>query len=215
MGSRKLKYLTPLYCFGVLLLFVGAFAVTQAREIFKILSTSHPFVMGFLKFSLLATAGELLAARFSSHEWRCPCKIVERFLIWGLIGVWVTYMMKVFSAGVAGLMMNGILPGGDGRFLKALFTSATMNLTFGPTFMAVHKCSDKWLEIRAAKKDAALSAIITGVDWTSFAAFTLFKMVPLFWIPAHTITFMLPTEYQVTTAALLSIALGIILSLRK
>ena len=215
MRSRKLKCLIPLYCLGVLLLFVGIFAIAQAREAFKILSVSHPFVMGFLKFALLATAGELLAARFSLHEWKCPCKIVERFLIWGLIGVWITYMMKMFSAGVAGLAAEGVLPGENSIFLKALFTSATMNLTFGPTFMAVHKCSDKWLELCAAKKDSRLPAVIIGVDWTAFVTFTLFKTVPLFWIPAHTITFMLPAEYQVTAAALLSVALGMILSLKK
>ena len=37
--------------------------------------------------------------------------------------------------------------------------------------------------------------------------------MPLFWIPAHTVTFMLPSEYQVMMAAALSVALGIFLSL--
>ena len=46
-------------------------------------------------------------------------------------------------------------------------------------------------------------------------SFTLLKTIPLFWIPAHTVTFMLPAEYQVIMAAALSIALGIMLSLKK
>ncbi len=53
------------------------------------------------------------------------------------------------------------------------------------------------------------------MDWHGFVSFTLFKTIPLFWIPAHTLTFLLPPEYQVIAAAALSIALGIILSLRK
>ena len=39
------------------------------------------------------------------------------------------------------------------------------------------------------------------------------KTVPLFWIPMHTVTFLLPAEYQVMMAAALSVALGVILSL--
>ena len=91
-----------------------------------------------------------------------------------------------------------------------------MNLTFGPTFMAVHKCSDTYLALRAANgKKVSLATIIDTVDWKRFVSFTLFKTVPLFWIPAHTLTFMLPSEYQVMLAALLSVALGIILNLKK
>lgn len=36
-----------------------------------------------------------------------------------------------------------------------------------------------------------------------------------FWIPAHTGTFMLPPQYRIITAALLSIALGTILGTAK
>ena len=57
--------------------------------------------------------------------------------------------------------------------------------------------------------------MIGSVDWTKFVSFTLFKTVPLFWIPAHTVTFLLPQEYQVMMAASLSVALGIILNLGK
>ena len=114
------------------------------------------------------------------------------------------------------LMKSGMLPGGENIFLKALYTSATMNLTFGPTFMAVHKCSDKYLEFKAAgEKKVGVDKVIDGIDWKFFVKFTLFKTVPLFWIPAHTVTFLLPGEYQVIMAASLSIALGIILSIKK
>jgi hypothetical protein len=91
-----------------------------------------------------------------------------------------------------------------------------MNLSFGPTFMALHKCSDTYLDIRATgRKKIGLGLIIHKVDWEKFASFTLLKTVPLFWIPAHTVTFMLPAEYQVAAAALLSVALGIILNLKR
>jgi hypothetical protein len=88
-----------------------------------------------------------------------------------------------------------------------------MNTTFGPTFMAIHKITDKLLELRAKKEKANLTNIVKNIDWCGFWNFTILKTVPLFWIPAHTITFLLPAEYQVMMAAALSVALGIILSL--
>ena len=36
-----------------------------------------------------------------------------------------------------------------------------------------------------------------------------------FWVPAHTITFMLPTEYQIGLAAVWSFVLGLILAYTK
>ena len=82
--------------------------------------------------------------------------------------------------------------------------------------MALHKCSDTYLDIRAAgKRKISLANVIHKVDWEKFASFTLLRTVPLFWIPAHTLTFMLPAEYQVAMAAALSVALGIILNLKR
>ncbi|MCX7905011.1 MAG: Mpv17/PMP22 family protein, partial [Caloramator sp.] len=48
-----------------------------------------------------------------------------------------------------------------------------------------------------------------------FISFVVLKTIPFFWIPAHTITFLLPSEYRVLMASFLSIALGAILSLAK
>lgn len=62
-------------------------------------------------------------------------------------------MMKTYSFGVAGLVESGYLPGAKAEFwnklLCAFYTAAVMNLTFGPTFMAFHKCTDRYLELRA------------------------------------------------------------------
>lgn len=207
-----------------ILLSLGGFAailiIPASREVFKTLSNTHPYLMGFAKFALLATAGELLAVRLAKKEWSLPSYVWARFLIWGVIGVWITYMMKIFGAGVGALMASGLLPSPEhallGSFVKAFMISATMNLSFGPTFMALHKCSDTYLDIRATgKRKISIANVIHKVDWEKFATFTLLKTVPLFWIPAHTLTFMLPAEYQVAMAAALSVALGIILNLKR
>ena len=200
--------------------FAAILIVPASREVFKSLSTSHPYLMGFVKFSALATAGELLALRLAKKDWVLPSYVWARFLIWGIIGVWITYMMKIFGAGVGALMQSGLLPCPENAllhsFVKAFMISATMNLSFGPTFMALHKCSDTYLDMRTTgKRHITLANVIHKVDWERFASFTLCKTVPLFWIPAHTVTFMLPAEYQVAMAAALSVALGIILNLKR
>ena len=215
MGKRgKIKKITVYsYILVAILSFVVVLIIPSTRDKFKELSSSYAYLMGFIKFALLATAGELIASYIISENKAIPVKIVWRFLIWGLIGVWITFMMKVFSNAVVTMMANGTLYGGESNFLRALYTSVIMNTTFGPTFMAVHKCTDKVLELKAKKEKATLNAVVKSIDWGTFASFTILKTVPLFWIPAHTITFLLPSEYQVIMAASLSIALGIILSI--
>lgn len=213
MNKKTRTTLILIYIIFTITAFITVLAVPVLRDGFKKLSSDIPYVMGFIKFSFLATAGELIASAIAKKEFVVPVKIVWRFIIWGLIGIWITFMMKVFSTAVATLMANGLLIGGDNKFLSALFTSLIMNTTFGPTFMAVHKITDKMLELFANKEKVSLSSIVKGIDWCGFWGFTILKTVPFFWIPAHTVTFLLPAEYQVMMAAALSVALGVILSL--
>ena len=224
MANKASNVWKKILIIAYVILSLGGFAavliIPASREVFKTLSSTHPYLMGFAKFAVLATSGELLAVRLAKKEWTLPSYVWVRFLIWGVIGVWITYMMKIFGAGVGALMTSGLLPNPQhellNSFVKAFMISATMNLSFGPTFMALHKCSDTYLDIRATgKRRITLANVIHKVDWEKFASFTLLRTVPLFWIPAHTVTFMLPAEYQVAAAALLSVALGIILNLKR
>ncbi len=218
---KKKPVLIIAYTVFALLSFAVILVIPLSREVFIGLSgdVKTKYFMGFIKFAVLATAGELLSARLAKKEWIAPPKIIARFIIWGFIGVWITFMMGVFfTAAGSGTVLP--LPKDTSsvlyRFLRAFYTSVLMNTSFGPTFMAVHKCSDRYLELRAEGKSApSLSDVITTIDWTRFVGFTIFKTVPLFWIPAHTVTFMLPQEYQVIMAAALSVALGVILNLKK
>lgn len=60
-----------------------------------------------------------------------------------------------------------------------------------------------------------LSEVVKTIDWYGFIRFVVLKTIPFFWIPAHTVTFLLPAEYRVLAAAFLSIALGGILASAK
>ena len=225
MSENKKYYSTSMFIFviAVFVTLAAVLIIPASREVFEKLSADHPYIMGFIKFALLATSGELIAIRMSSGKFAKPAYLIARIIIWGVIGVWITYMMKIFFLGSGAMMAAGLLPGGElatdsvgYKLIRAFATAATMNLTFGPTFMAVHKCSDTYLALRAKNgKGVKLSEVIDAVDWKRFVSFTIFKTVPIFWIPAHTLTFLLPSEYQVTLAALLSVALGIILNLKK
>lgn len=207
-------------CFLILAAFALILIIPASREWFKGISGEHPYIMGFIKFALLATVGEVLALRIRKKAWLLPAGVIWRLLIWGLIGVAIAFMMKLYTNAAVSMMEKGLLPSPPEGFwrdlLRAFFTAALMNLTFGPVFMAFHKCTDKYLELRAGgKKKPGLKGVVDGIDWYGFISFTVLKTIPLFWIPAHTATFLLPAEYQVIVAAALSIALGIILSLKK
>ena len=225
MSENKKTYggLMLAFIIAVFAAFAAILIIPATREVFEKLSGEHPYLMGFIKFALLATAGELIAIKMASGRFAKPAYLVARIVIWGLIGIWITYMMKIFFLGSGAMIAAGLLPGKTldassigYKLIRAFATAATMNLTFGPTFRAVHKCSDTYLALRAQNgKGVKLGEVIDAVDWKRFVSFTIFKTVPIFWIPAHTVTFLLPSEYQVMLAALLSVALGIILNLRK
>jgi hypothetical protein len=96
--------------------------------------------------------------------------------------------------------------------LPALLTSLIMNLTFGIVFMGMHRMTDTTIEMRYSHKKPSFNELIEEINWGAFISFVVFKTIPLFWIPAHTITFMLPSYYRVVVAAYLSIILGVILT---
>ena len=104
-------------------------------------------------------------------------------------------------------------------FFKAFYTSAIMNLAFAPTFMAFHRFTDTTIDMVCGEGrnfgDIRLAEVTSRIDWQGFVSFVVLKTIPLFWIPAHTITFLLPPEYRILVAASLSFALGAILAYAK
>ena len=191
------------------------FVIPASHRVFVSLTATHPYGMGFLKFAILATMGELLARRLGAGKWQRPAGLIWRILIWGLIGVAITFMFSFFSLGTAEVIEKGLIPAGTGwlrKLMQALYTSAIMNLTFGPVFMAAHRISDTYLDLRAQGGKPSIKEVLAAIDWPGFLDFVVGKTIPLWWIPAHTVTFLLPGEYRVLVAAYLSIVLGVILS---
>lgn len=195
--------------------FLLIYAPTHA--IFVEMTSLHPYMMSFVKFFILATMGELLAIRIVTGTWLLPKGQILRSVIWGFLGMVIALIFQIFAAGVTGAIASGYLPGKNSALAFAFFTSALMNLTFGPSFMAFHRLTDTLIDLKyeGGGSPVTLKSAIERIDWYGFITFVVMKTVPFFWIPAHTIVFLLPPEYRVMAAAFLSIALGGILAMAK
>lgn len=210
---KKKDFLSIVFLVGI----ISFLLYEPTQEIFKAFNGSHPYIAGFLKFAVLATFGDLLAGRIVNKDWIKPKGLFFRSFIWGFLGVVIVLIFKVYAIGIKNVINLGLLPGKNSQLAFAFFTSAVMNLTFAPSMMAFHRFTDTYADLKFGLKKSSVSAsmIVTEIDWKGFVTFVIFKTVPLFWIPAHTITFLLPAEFRVLMAAFLSIALGAILSFAK
>lgn len=200
---------------GALILWIVILIEPRSRGIFISTTESYPYIGGFFKFLILATMGDLLGVRIIKGYWKKPNGIIYRAVIWGFIGVVTTLALTVFPAGVEKAQEIGKLPFRGSLFSHALLTSIVMNTLQSPAIFLFHKFTDTYIDeiYLINKKDISLSYLVKKIDWHRYVSFTLLKTIPLFWIPCHTIVFMLPSEYRVIASAFASIALGLILAM--
>ncbi len=221
---------SDLYLLGCLILAALPFYLCSVpAEIYNQLNATHPYCLAFLKFAVLSTLGEMIGLRIKSGKYTYPAfGMLPRAIIWGVYGVWIAIAMKTFAngapvmveaLGVAGVRDAMMVSGFSWlKLLGAFSISMMMNSLFAPVFMTLHKITDAHIvenggSISCLWRPIAMEEKIATLDWRTQWSFVIKKTIPLFWVPAHTITFMLPTSSQVLFAALLSIALGVILSI--
>jgi hypothetical protein len=187
--------------------------------------------MGFLKFAVLATMGEMLGLRIRKGVYNEKgFGIAPRAMVWGFLGVAITVAMMMFKAGAPVLTdylfrLNGELIAVMGKefsglkLLGAFSISIMMNCIFAPIFMTFHKITDTHIVQTGGRlrcfftQRIDFSNILQSLNWQVQWKFVFLKTIPFFWIPAHTITFILPAEFQVLFAAILGVVLGVILSI--
>jgi hypothetical protein len=214
--QRQKQHIAPsLYCLAVLLVFALVLVISSSRDMFLVLTGKHPFIMGFVKFALLATTGEIIAIKISGGVFQFPRGMLFKMVVWGLIGMAIALMTPVFAAGVSQAQQGGMLPGAGNVLATAFLTSLINNLGFGVAMMGFHTLSDTVIELAVSKEKITLREIITKTSWERYIGFVILRTLPFFWIPAHTITYMLPPQYRVFFSAALSIALGLILAIAK
>jgi len=196
---------------GVVIIFLLAFPPTQ-RAFFGF-TDRYYLLGGFIKFFLFATFGDLISRRIRDGDWRVP-GLFFKALVWGILGIFIVIAFRIFTTGVDGLQETGVLPGAGVTFLFAFFTSFFMNLFFAPAMMLVHRVSDQFIDMRVKKTGKSLKEAVISIDYPAFVGM-LAKTIPLFWIPAHTITFLLEERYRAFFASLLGVMLGLLLNLFK
>lgn len=205
---RKVDSLYALGLGSVLMVVIGF----QLTPLGITLNTQSPFMMGFFKFALIAIQGDFLAQRFKEGHWRVH-GMVLKMVVWGLIGLSLVAVFPFFEQGTRGVFIRFDWP--ISTWVIALLTSVAMNLWFAPMMMAVHRLSDAWIDGLVLGPRKSIKSLIESFDWPMFLQFTLGKTIPFFWIPAHTITFLLPTHWRVVYAALLGVSLGLFQGLLK
>ena len=213
----------------MLAIFLPFFLSPELYAWYKSFNAAHAMIMAFLKFGILATLGEMLGCRISTGDYTTPTfGVLPRMVIWGLLGIVISMAMTVFSNGIPAFISS---MGGEnlvaafkadgfawGKLVVALSISVMMNTFFAPVFMTFHKITDTHIaenggSIKALFRPIDMRRHIVELNWDRQWSFIFKKTIPLFWYPAHTITFMLPGEYRVLFAALLGVALGVILAI--
>ena len=205
---------------------------TGFYDAFNTATEKLPFVMAFFKFAILATFGEMLALRIRKGCWyEKGFGVLPRMMVWGFLGICIAMAMVIFKTGVPRFME--ILAGSDKGSLAAVFgesafswgklgiafaVSVLMNTIFAPVMMTFHKCTDIHIlknggTVRGLLRPMKMAECLKAINWDVQWGLVFKKTIPLFWYPAHTITFILPANLQVLFAALLGVALGLILAL--
>jgi len=205
--------------------FVAMLIVPASREAFIGFTSTYVYLGAFLKFVILATMGELLGGRIATGDWSKPPGLVWRAIIWGFFGMAIALVFTIYNAGAIAAMAKGILPGGGlegfgGTFLTAFFTALIMNVTFAPMLFTVHKFTDTALDLKYGekRKGITLNLLIEKIDWNSLVKVTWLRYCLFFWVPMHTLVFLIPSDYsdyRVLASAFLSIVMGVIGAVTK
>lgn len=190
-------------------------AVPASRQVFSSLTIAYPYLMGFIKVGIMGTMGELLGGKVITGKWQLTGnRIGERFLVWAVLGVYFTLVFPLFSHGIEGLQEDMLLPGRYSSFLTSFWKSLWMNIIFGFPMMCFHRLTDTAIEGGGLFRKWSVPDTLKAIDWDNMINVVGFAIF-WFWIPAQTVTFLLPPEFRVMSAALLAVALGLIMGIAK
>ncbi len=202
--------------------------IKPVSDFYTTFNREHGMYMSFIKFAILATLGETIALRIRRGVYNEKgFGILPRILVWGFLGLAIKTAFVVFSAGTPAFLEYLGLAGAsqamkDGfsgeKLLVAFCISVALNTVFAPLMMTFHKITDIHIlrnggTLSGFVRPVPFAGILQEMNWDVQWNFVFGKTIPFFWIPAHTITFLLPAEYQVLFAAFLGLALGLILAL--
>jgi hypothetical protein len=200
---------------------IAALVNPASREAIMSATKAYPYPMGFIKFAILASMGELFAIRLLGGDWSIPIGMQYRVIAWGLLGVTMVAAISVYAYGVPLAIANHIFYSGGSTspIIRAFWTSVAMNSTYGPAIMSAHRLSDTYLDLAKGRlrnlPSVKFDTVLATINWHSLVMVVILRLLTFFWIPAHTVTFLLPPEYRVLCAAVLCFVLGVFLAFFK
>jgi hypothetical protein len=213
---------------GCILFFLPFFLSSTVYNFYDSFNRDHGMITSFLKFAILATFGEVIGLRIRTGNYtQKGFGLLPRAIVWGVLGLTIKLAFVVFAVGTpAFLSYVGFKEAATAmqssislmKVLVAFSISATMNIVYAPLMMTFHKITDTHIlnnggTLAGFFRPIKFGEIITNLNWNVQWNFVFKKTIPFFWIPAHTITFLLPPEFQVLFAAILGIVLGILLAI--
>lgn len=223
MKKHDLYFIFGIFCFLSPFIFV-----TEIYQSYISFNQQHGFIMSFIKFAILATAGEAIGLRIVSGHYNAPgFGLIPRAVVWGFLGITIKIAFIIFATGAPAVLayagmenISTIMQGGftANKLLLALSFSLSLNLIYAPILMTFHKITDCHIvnnggTLKGLFRPIAIADIMVSIDWRKQWNFVFAKTIPMFWIPAHTITFLLPADMRILFAAALGIALGVILAI--
>ena len=123
---------------------------------------------------------------------------------------------RTVSGLMALVMAAGMLPFAGSRLAQAFFTSSANNLVLGPIQTAFLRVCGNYADARFLRGEVLTRRqAVESVDWGELVDFSIFKTIPFFWIPINTVTFLLPEDYRIVSAAILSMAFGVLMTILK
>ncbi len=158
---------------------------------------NYPIGTAVVQFALLGTLGEYISQWIIKKKCYLPFSLPEtiwKMIEWGILAILIKFAFVGYQGFIDNLIQQGFLPAMD-SFWRSFSLSVAMNLQFGFLLVIFHRVLDN-----LPKSDKNWDNLHKGI----------YSLI-WFWIPAHTITFMLPKYFQIGLAAIWSVVLGIIL----
>lgn len=159
--------------------------------------TSYPIISAMIQFAILGTLGDIIAKWIIRSKIFMPYKLgilLLKMIEWAILAVFIKYAFIGFHGFIDGLIEHGMLPQMN-KFAYSFAISASMNLQFGLLLVILHRLLDNIIDRQNNWKN--IDKGMLSLLW--------------FWVPAHTVTFILDKPYQIGLAALWSVLLGVIL----
>ncbi|WP_421920308.1 Mpv17/PMP22 family protein [Marinifilum sp.] len=217
-----------IFWLGFILLFLPFFVSQTVFDFYIDFNKEHGMITSFIKFAILATIGEIIGLRIRTGNYiQKGFGILPRAIVWGFLGLTIKLSFIVFSTGTpVFLSYLGLESATEAmkqsftlnKLLVAFCISTFMNLIYAPVMMTFHKITDTHIinnggTLVGFLRPINFTEIFVNLNWNVQWNFVFKKTIPFFWIPAHTITFLLPPDYQVLFAAVLGIVLGVLLAI--